>query len=672
MRFRSIELHNIRSHQHSRIDFPDGITLIEGDVGSGKSSILMAMEFSLFASSDVEYVDLLRIGEDAGSVSLEFESGDGKYSISRSIERKGDSLKQKNMFLDHGGKTQKLSAFELKKEILRILGFREDATSRSKNWIYRAAIFSAQDAMKDVLSDNSEARLKILRRILGTDDYSRAAANARMIVSMLGNEVSRLEGITAALPERIRGIADLEEKLKDFGSRIAEAEMETEKLRNAFSSQEKVVEEIRKRRDSMAEAERELSRMEGEYRRTQFLLKDEESTIIRKTGDLRKSKEKLDRLMGLRKPEVADMETIRANLKRLGDQKSGIIAEQRSLSEKIRDYRIAVQKGVCPFCDRPVTGTDFESHLLEKESRSEDLKSKLAAVVEEIGKYEAAEREFYAYQKETAGFEELQYSVSSLERDIEELGKKKESLDSVLNAADMEIKNSRGRLGDFGKVEKDLNESDSRRKAIRLKLDDSISRSSDLKGQKSRGQEELDAMKAEVDRLKGIVKSASLLREKSSWVSTFLIPAFMEMERSILAHQRAEFEKYFTSWFSRLVSDPEISATVDESFSPLINYGQFNQEVSSLSGGEKTSVAIAYRLALNMLLQSMVGSPGDLLILDEPTDGFSSEQVSKMGEILRELKLGQIILVSHEAEMEVFADHVIRITKENSVTSVLN
>ncbi len=78
-----------------------------------------------------------------------------------------------------------------------------------------------------------------------------------------------------------------------------------------------------------------------------------------------------------------------------------------------------------------------------------------------------------------------------------------------------------------------------------------------------------------------------------------------------------------------------------------------------LSSGEKTSVALAYRLALNKIVQKVsTGMSSNLLILDEPTDGFSKEQLGNVREILDELECPQIIIVSHEKELESFADQI--------------
>jgi exonuclease SbcC len=48
MIIKKIILDNIRSFEHEEIDFDVGSTLLAGDIGSGKTSILLAIEFGLF------------------------------------------------------------------------------------------------------------------------------------------------------------------------------------------------------------------------------------------------------------------------------------------------------------------------------------------------------------------------------------------------------------------------------------------------------------------------------------------------------------------------------------------------------------------------------------------------------------------------------------------------
>ena len=60
--------------------------------------------------------------------------------------------------------------------------------------------------------------------------------------------------------------------------------------------------------------------------------------------------------------------------------------------------------------------------------------------------------------------------------------------------------------------------------------------------------------------------------------------------------------------------------------------------------------------SFNQVLNSMLSyiKTKDVVILDEPTEGFASEQIDKMRDIFEQLNAEQIILVSHEEKMEGF------------------
>jgi ABC-type uncharacterized transport system ATPase subunit len=60
------------------------------------------------------------------------------------------------------------------------------------------------------------------------------------------------------------------------------------------------------------------------------------------------------------------------------------------------------------------------------------------------------------------------------------------------------------------------------------------------------------------------------------------------------------------------------------------------------------------------------GMDNTLLILDEPTDGFGKEQLFRLRQVLNELNSAQIIMVSHERELESLADKIYRVTKDGS------
>jgi exonuclease SbcC len=144
------------------------------------------------------------------------------------------------------------------------------------------------------------------------------------------------------------------------------------------------------------------------------------------------------------------------------------------------------------------------------------------------------------------------------------------------------------------------------------------------------------------------------------------------MEKNILYSVHSEFNSLFERWFSLLIENNVLQMSLDEEYSPKIIQNGYDIEYEYLSGGEKTAGALAYRLALNQVINDLNTGikTKDLLILDEPTDGFSSEQLERLKVLMEEIKIPQIIIVSHEAQVESFVDSIIRFEKQNHQTRV--
>jgi len=156
------------------------------------------------------------------------------------------------------------------------------------------------------------------------------------------------------------------------------------------------------------------------------------------------------------------------------------------------------------------------------------------------------------------------------------------------------------------------------------------------------------------------------------WLDKFFIPTISQIEKQVLLSILQNFNETYTRWYSILVEDPTKESRIDENFTPIINQDGYNQEIGYLSGGEKTSIALAYRLTLNSLMRKETESmKSNLLILDEPTDGFSKNQLGKIRELLDELKSEQIVLVSHEKELETYVDNIFQISKENGLSKIV-
>ena len=164
-----------------------------------------------------------------------------------------------------------------------------------------------------------------------------------------------------------------------------------------------------------------------------------------------------------------------------------------------------------------------------------------------------------------------------------------------------------------------------------------------------------------------IREQVNYLRSLQDWIQEKFIEMINLTEKNVMAKLRTEFSSIFSEWFGILVSDA-LSVRLDEDFTPIITNQDYEIDYEFLSGGERTATALAYRLALNQVLNSILSQikTKDIIILDEPTDGFATEQIDKMRDIFEQLKAEQMILVSHEEKIESFVDHVVRVKKDGT------
>ena len=170
-----------------------------------------------------------------------------------------------------------------------------------------------------------------------------------------------------------------------------------------------------------------------------------------------------------------------------------------------------------------------------------------------------------------------------------------------------------------------------------------------------------------------IKKQMQKVNTYAQWLEEYFVQLVVTMEKQVFLQVHASFNDFFMRWFTMLLEDNGMSGRLDEEFTPVIEQNGYETVVTDLSGGEKTAVALAYRLALNKVINDFMRSVNtrDIIILDEPTEGFSTGQLDRVRDVLDELALKQVIIVSHETKVESFVDHVFRIEKQGHVSSVV-
>ena len=180
-------------------------------------------------------------------------------------------------------------------------------------------------------------------------------------------------------------------------------------------------------------------------------------------------------------------------------------------------------------------------------------------------------------------------------------------------------------------------------------------------------------MEKEINDKQKAKEKLAYISQLNNWIDELFVNLMSTMEKHVMVNIHSQFNELFKAWFDILLEDESMNVSVDEEFTPIIGQDGYETYVENLSGGEKTSVALSYRLALNKVINDIVAGikTKDIIMLDEPTDGFSTEQLDKVRDVLEQLNMKQVIIVSHESKIESLVENVIRVQKQENVSVVV-
>ena len=213
MILKKISLNNIRSYKNQEVEFPPGSTLLSGDIGSGKTSVLLGIEFGLFGLQPGQRGNsILRNGAKEGGVILEFELDNKLIKIERKLKR-GKTINQDYCSIEIDGEKQEISVTELKNMVLELLSYPNEF-SKKQNLLYKFTVYTPQEEMKQIILQDPETRINTLRHVFGIDKYKRILENTLIITSKLREEKRIKEALTVGIEQEKLQIIEREEELE--------------------------------------------------------------------------------------------------------------------------------------------------------------------------------------------------------------------------------------------------------------------------------------------------------------------------------------------------------------------------------------------------------------------------------------------------------------------------
>ena len=420
----------------------EGLYLITGDTGAGKTTIFDAITFALFgeASGAVRKPSMLRskyaAAEAVTEVWLRFEYGGSVYEISRSPEYERAKLRGEGMALQKPKAMLKLpdgrivdrTTGAVNEEIERILGI--DAAQFSQ------IAMLAQGDFQKILNAGTEDRTRIFRSVFRTENYEKLqkelAEKSRELGSECESARESLRGITGYMMaepgteleffvEKARTgempaaeVEELFEKLigldaereRKLTAEKAELSQEQEKLAGEIAKaqeQKKIEVSLAENREKLAAAEKELS--EATEAKTAAEARIEEAGKLaaeaaRLSGLLGKYDE-LSAGEGDLAKTATDIAACSASLEKADGEKDALSAECGALQKEME----ALQK-----CDSEAVRLMAEktSVQLEQDELSE-IKTSAGKVAELEKKLAAAQSEY----REKAGEAEAKRAAFS-------------------------------------------------------------------------------------------------------------------------------------------------------------------------------------------------------------------------------------------------------------------
>ncbi len=670
MKLVRLALSNIRSYRYQEIEFPEGATLLAGDVGSGKTTLLLAVEYALFGLQPGQRgTSLLANGEDEGKIILELEIEGKRIEIERVLRRTSKGVSQEECALVVNGERSEMAVTELKTRILDLLKYPSEFVKKT-NVLYKYTVYSPQEEMKSIILEESEARLNLLRTIFGVEKYRRIKENSALITIRL-REQGRI------LQAQVKGLESYEEKIRTLSSALEAADSElTTKEKEIFAKKQirkKVEQELTELKEKIAESlnlEKELEKANVQHSNKRVALSDAETeleksrTLIKNTGQTFDESEYKQTLSGIASQKnilgalQKEIIEISSNLKSIESRKID------ELQKKNRIFKI----DMCPTCLQDVSNTHKLNILNETESRItswEKEKTILEIALSEKSRLIGlAQEKTVTLESTKASLDILRARIDALthtKKRVDELEKVVLSLKKDIAFLEEHMTGIKQALLEYAKFKTRVSLKEAEvRKAFGDEKSSEIQHAEKKKDHEFLVREK-ERLKRELQEKRAIQQRAVEIEKLETWIAGPFTELISLIERNVLIRVREEFSKRFNKWFGLLTTDA-FSVQLDETFTPIILQKDFELDYSFLSGGERTAVALAYRLALNQILNSIHSNikTRDLIILDEPTDGFSEQQLDKVRDILKEIKVTQLIIVSHEPKMESFVDNVIR------------
>jgi len=664
------ELVDFLAHSDTKLEFDSGATVFVGENGSGKSSIIDAITFSLFGEhTRKNNKGLIRRGANQGFAKIEFSANGKNYQAIRKIDSKGTLTAQFAEDID--GKLIPIAEGERKQFGESMTKHVEEAFAMDFEKLQIASIVQ-QGELNSIIKAKPKEFKELLNAIIGIDKLDTALASMRTvqrefrssIQEKLGYDDTQIQLIENKITESKNELDNAQPKLEDLAKEKKEQELLISKLEKQIqddSSKQSQLKDLETRKKEWQEYAMEIIKSI----KKEVTEKEEIVNECKPCFAISKNKDKIEsEIENIQK----NLTTIELELSEL-EKKQVRLEEHEELAEKL-----VLKDGKCPVCDSSV---DHLKPLFQKkhiEEEIEVIQKKVLELKHEKDDFEQNTVKL-SYELEKAKKAETILSThkikneSQLDEIIAEIKMKVSQMQKIPLTVNSDQLVETATLDSHAKTiyenivsletstkgfdQQKFLENIQSRESSKHRLSQINQEYGEISGKNKQVKMELDKLGStlkEMKHVKGYVTELELIQKNVYEREGPVSKSLRSWALDIISQKASEHLENLNTKIQRISLSEK---TRDVNISCYSRNAILDLE--SLSGGEQVSVALALRLGMSHLLGA---SNLNFMILDEPTAHLDSERRKSLVNVLSQLinlkednSSMQFIIITHDAEI---------------------
>jgi len=291
MRFKHLHIENIRSYPTLDLDFKNGVTVISGVNGSGKSSILEACFMGLFGgkvldNTTLQISDMIRKGSTSAAIILDFEHAGDEYQIEQQfkVSKTGSASNSKSVL--RKGKEiiaeQSKGTYDALKKLLNM----DEKNFQNCSYIRQGDV----DALINAKPKDRQQMIDDLLRLGKLEEYrERAQASKTAVNRVLRQEEERKKEIFGEIQKL---------KEKNLNSELNKREETVGKINNEIDEKRQKKEKFG---TELTLSEAKLKEIENDAKEIKILEKETADLEQKRDEELTKREKVLDEILGKEK-----------------------------------------------------------------------------------------------------------------------------------------------------------------------------------------------------------------------------------------------------------------------------------------------------------------------------------------------------------------------------------